>query len=177
YHGILPSTYSSWNRDSVEVVGQVGTSYELVTQYWYDDESNLKQAQNRPSATNEAMIAYLWSYNGAYVVAQVTNITSAELEDLLSLSREAFSDLTDTNTIRTELNNVRSSLTSADQRMTIYLFEDRFGISEMQDANGQTIQYIYDEFGRLTKTVDQKGNLVNAYRYNYLNPSQSFPQN
>ena len=177
YHGILPSSYSTWNRDIIEIPGEISTSYETVAQYQYDGESNLIQAQKRPSADNETMSAYLWSYDGAYVVAQVTNITSTELENLLTMSREDFSNLTNTDAIRTELNSLRNSLNSQDQKMTVYLFEERFGISEMQDANGQTIKYLYDEFGRLIKTVDQNGNLVNAYRYNYMNPSQAFPQN
>ncbi len=174
YHGGLPLGYQVWNRNKVTNSNTPGSDgYEPIKNYSYDDKSLLQESVDYPLTTvNRQRTAYLWAYNGAYVVAQISNITQAELDSkLVSIysSRTDISANTTTGEILTTLVKLKNKLTETDQFITIYLYKSRYGLSETHDPNGRIIRYEYDEFGRLLRTKDHDKNVLQENEYNYGN--------
>lgn len=52
-------------------------------------------------------------------------------------------------------------------QMTTYTYEPLIGISSQTDERGRTISYEYDSFGRLYRIIDNEGNVLKQYDYNY----------
>lgn len=55
-------------------------------------------------------------------------------------------------------------------QITTYEYEPLKGITRAIAPNGRNIYYEYDDYGRLIKTSDDKGNPINKYEYNYRKP-------
>ncbi|MGB0522743.1 MAG: RHS repeat domain-containing protein [Flammeovirgaceae bacterium] len=56
-----------------------------------------------------------------------------------------------------------------DAQMTSITYDELGRVSHECDANGQFIEYSYDQFGRLQSIKDEKGNVLKAYSYHYHN--------
>ena len=177
YFGGLPSSYSMWNRELEEATLGGGFEiggYEQVKNLNYNGASMLKESIDRPDYPSEAKTAYLWSYDSAYVVAQITNISQSELDSLLSStgvnsSREALLTQTNTTNIRNILSALKNSLPSNYQQLTIYLYDSPYGVTEIIDPNNRKTTYEYDDFGRLIRVKDDEGLSLVENEYNYSN--------
>lgn len=55
----------------------------------------------------------------------------------------------------------------ADAYMTTYTYDPLVGVKSVTDANGKTLFYEYDGFGRLWLVKDHEGNVLQTYEYNY----------
>jgi YD repeat-containing protein len=53
--------------------------------------------------------------------------------------------------------------------ITDYFYKRFGGICSIINPNGQETGYTYDVFNQLKSIVDQDGNLLELYRYNYKN--------
>ena len=173
YLGGLPISHQVWNRNKAESNSNTHLSggYESVKTYRYGAESLLEESYDFAATPSSARTAYLWSYNGAYVVAQISNITAQELNGklgLISTSRESLRLNNNTENIRTVLMNLKAELES-DQLITIYLYEKPFGITESYDPNGWKTTYEYDQYGRMVKVLDNDDNILRQNKYNYSN--------
>ena len=54
-----------------------------------------------------------------------------------------------------------------DAQMTSYTHNLLAGVTSQSDTNNQPIRYQYDGFQRLQLVIDQMGNLIKSYQYNY----------
>lgn len=54
-----------------------------------------------------------------------------------------------------------------DARMVTYTYDPLVGKTSETDANNATLYYDYDEFNRLKRVRDQKGNIIQHYVYHY----------
>lgn len=77
----------------------------------------------------------------------------------------------------TNYNSLISSITSNSggdiEMKTQYQYEPLVGIKQVKDENNKATNYIYDELNRLYMVKDNEGNIMERYRYNYRNQSQS----
>ncbi len=55
----------------------------------------------------------------------------------------------------------------AESQMTTYTHKPLVGVTSVTDANNQSTQYEYDDLGRLFQVLDNDGNVINEYEYNY----------
>lgn len=55
----------------------------------------------------------------------------------------------------------------SDAQMRSYTYDPLIGITSESDERGVPIHYIYDEFGRLEKILDQDRNVLKQYNYHY----------
>ena len=172
YYGVLPLSYSVWNREYAGQ-GPLNTNgYELVKSYSYGGGSMLKSSEDRPWSPSGSRVVYLWSYDSSYVVAQITNITDQELLALIPAPYSSFDDFageTVHSSIQNTLATIRANLTDPSHLMTTYLYESPFGLSKTIDPNGRETSYVYDEFGRLVQVMDHDGNVLSETEYNYSN--------
>jgi YD repeat-containing protein len=91
-------------------------------------------------------IAYKWSSDGQYLLAEVVNASYNEIKDI-------------------QTNNLRSQLPNA--QVTTYTYKPLAGIESVTDPRGVTAYFKYDVFGRLIEIKDSEGNKVEEYKYNY----------
>lgn len=176
YYGGLPTGYSTWNRELAGTVlegGFISSGYEQVKKLTYDNASMLVEAVDRPTFPSEAKTAYLWSYDSAYLVAQITNISEVELDNILEnqlgFSRMSFRNAIDNYTIQTKLKDLRALITGKDRHITTYLYESPYGVTEITDPNGLKTTYQYDDFGRLVTVKDDDEYVLVENEYNYSN--------
>lgn len=54
-------------------------------------------------------------------------------------------------------------------QITSYTYDLGKGVSSVTDPNNISTYYIYDDFGRLVETKDDKGNITSQYKYHYAN--------
>jgi len=76
-------------------------------------------------------------------------------------------------TAYTELgSNLRAHANLQKAHLTSYQFKPLVGPTQITDPNGETLNYIYDDFGRLEVTTDDEGNLLNKTEYHYSHENQ-----
>lgn len=112
-------------------------------------------------------VTYLWGYNGKYPVAEITNLSRDQLVALIGQSTiDQIENSTDNGFLKTQLSDIQTQLPQTTQS-TCYLYEPGIGVVEVINSNGKSINYSYDEFGRLKTISDKDGNLLSSYEYQY----------
>ncbi len=106
---------------------------------------------------------YLWGYDGLYPVAVLRNCS---LSTYLSIAGPYGFGTCFENGLPVEL----KSLLYSDSRFetTVYDYVPNVGVTSITDPAGRTSYYTYDEYGRLTQVIDDRGHPVKAYRYHIL---------
>jgi len=92
---------------------------------------------------------YIWGYNGAHPIAEIQNLTAAQLET--RLSSETLDNLfRSTNPDMSIVNNLREEF--PDSRFTTFTYRPGVGVSSITDPRGTIVYFGYDNFGWLTET-------------------------
>lgn len=151
----LPTSYST-------AIG--GNAAETRATYSYDGMRNVRSV-----VADDLETVYLWSYHGQYPVARIEGLTYAEVE--AAVGAAAMDDLLHAATPgASELNAVRNAVKAIGGIVTTYTYKPLVGIESETQPNGNTIHYEYDGLGRLTRVIDQDGNVVSTHSYNYRKP-------
>lgn len=141
--------------NSLEVEGTIDS---------YDSKGNILQYTSKAGIVT----SIIWGYNYKYPVAQIVGATYANcIAQLTGGSVTALQSM-DGATLRTELNNIRTNISSA--RVTSYTYKHLAGVSSITDPNNKTNTYEYDTFNRLMIVKDQEGNAVKKNEYVYATP-------
>ncbi|MCD0487363.1 hypothetical protein LPB86_03925 [Pedobacter sp. MC2016-14] len=110
---------------------------------------------------------YIWSYNSSLPVAELKNVTYAELQLIKNnASLNAFSNLYPS---RTAIENFISPIRAAfpNSIISTYSYDPLIGITSMTDGKGIATYYEYDTFQRLKSIKDQNGSILKTYEYHY----------
>ena len=118
-------------------------------------------------------VAYLWSYQGQYPIAEIKNATYSEIEAAV---KSVFGSNETVNTLSQRVLPNESKLKDGSlQRalpkahVTSYTYKPLIGILTITDPSNKTTYYEYDSLGRLTKVKDSNNKIVEEYNYNYSN--------
>ncbi|HEX6431785.1 MAG TPA: RHS repeat domain-containing protein, partial [Niastella sp.] len=122
---------------------------DQVTYHAYDDFGNVAEVSSKDGVHT----VYIWGYNNQYLLAEIVNMTYAELRanhitdpayirDLGNRPRPNPYDLDLLNSFRTAMPN---------SLVTTYTYKPLTGLTSVTDPNGQTIYYEHDAYGRLTE--------------------------
>jgi len=108
-------------------------------------------------------VVYLWGYYGQYLIAEIKNGTYAQVAsalgtDPITMSGSATPDMSKIDALRLKL---------AGSLVTTYTYRPLVGINSMTDPRGITTTYDYDEFGRLTFSLDDGNHVLKQIKYNY----------
>lgn len=136
------------------------TITDQLTFTTYDRKGNLVAGKDWDGQQK----VYVWGYNGAYIVAEVTGVTlSAVTGANSSLSGIATNPLAGAlpAAAETALRNLSNA------RVVTYDYKPLVGISKITDVTGRTTTYNYDNEGRLSTVVDSNGHVVEKHDYNY----------
>jgi hypothetical protein len=162
FNNSIPS-FTAFSGASNDVAS---TSYYESTKYVaYDKRGNLLSLLQNGSDK----VSYLWGYKGQHPVAEIQNADNAQvLSALAGTSFEALADETNTATILSKINGLRTGLSSS--LVTGYLYQPLIGLTQKIAPNGLSTYYTYDTLERLEKIKDNNNQTVKSYKYNYSTP-------
>jgi YD repeat-containing protein len=160
------TNYKNWNNnnylpESIELQIKNNPIQTRATFNNYDLRGNIVEMQKE----NDVKTTYLWGYNKTYPVAQVVGADYATVSGLVDQS--VLDNPLDEQTMKTQLNNLRNSLSIKNALVTTYTYKPLLGITSQTDANGRTVYYEYDAFGRLKVIKNHDGEIIKQYDYKY----------
>lgn len=138
------------------------TSYDK-----HDQWGNILQATGRDGMP----VTYLWGYNRQYIIAVIKNATHAQVagalpqgvvERLAASLAPSVSDMQLVDSLRGN-----SGLNAA--MISTFTYQPMVGVTSITDPSGRKTNYEYDSFGRLERTTDLNGSLLEEYQYHYKN--------
>lgn len=133
----------------------------------YDSKGNILQFTNKVGIVS----SIVWGYDYRYPVAQIVGTTYANAIAQLTGGSVTALQTMDGNTLRIEINKIRTNIPSAS--VTTYTYKPMAGVSSITDPNNRTNTYSYDSFNRLLTITDQDGYVVKKNEYVYTTPSAS----
>jgi YD repeat-containing protein len=69
-----------------------------------------------------------------------------------------------------DFSSIRNAVKSLGGHITTFTYKPLVGIESQTLPNGYTMYYEYDGFGRLSRVVDNDGNVISTNSYNYGRP-------
>lgn len=151
------------------------SAYRNIVELKDYDGPNLQEYEDKSGILN----AIVWGYNNQHPVVVVKNASYADVLAAVnnargSLSLEAIlisasEDPRNSSSWANFNGSLRNDPLIAGAQITTYTFKPLVGISSQTDPNGQSIYYEYDDLSRLFRTMDSDGNLLQEYKYNYVN--------
>ncbi|MBR4192484.1 MAG: hypothetical protein IKQ86_07480 [Prevotella sp.] len=150
--------------------------YENVMKYNYDKNCNVTQITEKGITS-----VYIWSYNGQYPIACISNCTYEQLTSIIS--RDELDEICNakepTSSHWTKIKEIGNLIMHGKTAsITTYTYKPLIGVTSIADANGLTAngvtkKYEYDGAGRLIGEylVMPNGSsyLIKKYKYNYAN--------
>ena len=144
--------------------------------YSYDKYCNVTQTTEKGITS-----VYIWSYNGQYPIACISNCTYEQLTSFIS--RDELDEICNakepTSSHWTKIKEIGNSIMHGKTAsITTYTYKPLIGVTSIADANGLTAngvtkKYEYDGSGRLIGEylVMPNGSsyLIKKYKYNYAN--------
>lgn len=127
----------------------------------YDAKGNLLQYTDKTGIVN----TIIWGYNHLYPVAKITGANYASVVATLTGGNVTALQTMDGESLRTELNKIRTGLPAA--FVTTYTYQHLAGVTSITDPNNKRSTYQYDSFNRLALVRDQEGKILKRICYNY----------
>ncbi|MDH7463870.1 hypothetical protein QEG73_21390 [Chitinophagaceae bacterium 26-R-25] len=126
----------------------------------YDSYGNLLDVSKGSNGVHEV---YLYGFNSTLPVAKVVGITWANLP---TINQNILNSPANDQALRTELNNLRTTLASSAlvSSLTYGMFHT---VTSETDPSGKTLYYEYDNDGRLSLVKDDNGKILKQICYNY----------
>ena len=145
----------------------IPSDLKLSSTLTFDANGSLIQVK----AENDTYTSYLWGYNKAYPVAQVTGADYSAINTLITngnVSQSVLDNPASSETqIKQQLANLRIGLTGTRALLTTYTYSLLVGMASQTDAKGLTTSFSYDSYNRVTNIKDQQGNIIKKYDYSY----------
>lgn len=130
-----------------------------MTYNYYDQYGHLLEKQ-KPGGQKEV---YLWGYNKHFPVASVIGSEYLTISGIVSSA--VLDNPSSDAALRAELNKIRTQLSGV--MVTTYTYDPVYGITSVTDPNGRTSYYQYDGMGRLSMVIDDDGNVLKRFCYNF----------
>lgn len=174
---LLPDTvFSLTNNSLIPLASFVHSSINASGQFIKDSRYEAKIVFTKYDAARNVLevkkdkdytISYLYGYYSSYPVAE---IKGADYETAAALVNPAIlNNPSNAQTLRTELNNIRTGLANTSAQVNTYTYEPLVGVTSTTDANGNTTYYEYDIFNRLILIKDNYGKILKKLCYNLYN--------
>ena len=138
----------------------------------YDSHGNPLEV----TQANGTSIIFVWGYNNRYPIAKIANASYTgmptavtNLINQIKTTSNSENSISEENTLRTQLKNLRDNAFFANAQVTTYTYNPSVGVTSMTDPRGYVMYYEYDNFHRLAKVKDQDGNILSENEYHYTN--------
>lgn len=134
----------------------------------YDEQGNLQEGYYPSGLYN----AYVWGYNGQYLLSEVKNVSYGNIENMATLTTLINTSddpyATEAN-VAAALDGFRSAIESQYPQgmMTGYIYEPGVGVKAISDEKGYTTYFYYDQHNRLVEVKDANDMIISENIYNY----------
>ncbi|MDH0675639.1 hypothetical protein N5D03_13935, partial [Empedobacter sp. GD03861] len=153
YTGIILPQYVYEKKGS-----GIATTDRKIMYNNYDTQGNLTEY----TLENGIPVSIIWGYGGQYPVAKLEGV---------SLSQISAATITTLNTKTTDADLLEAitALRTAhkDAMVTGYLYKPLVGVTQIIQPNGVAEKYNYDSSNRLQSIVNDKGEMLKTFQYNY----------
>jgi len=159
YNNEVPSPPTSHNPTLL-----VPPNYDFGEEYvYYDNINRVKEVYSKSGLVS----TLFWGYGNRHVVARVDGIDFNSITGLYSINQSVLDFGVDNAATAIELNNLRNAVSGTNGLISTMTYFPLRGVRTQTDANGISINYQYDDFGRLENIKDTNGKLLDEYAYNY----------
>ena len=107
--------------------------------------------------------SFIWGYDGLYPVAKVENISYNDIE----LRPEFGQNFSLSGGLSANQEYALRQMNNA--HVTTFKYDKLIGVIEETNPQGKSTLYEYDSVNRLKHIIDQDGNIISQYQYNYKN--------
>ncbi len=139
-----------------------GRPQEVIEYLKYDENGN--PIEYRLNSEKYAVMIY--GYDGTLPIAKIENIRYEDIDPLL-ISQLQFNSNQGESVFLTALNTFRNNPIFKNAFVTTYTHYPLIGISTITESNGMTKKYIYNEQRQLEAILDNNGNIIKRYDYNF----------
>lgn|GEM_PF-5639518 len=128
----------------------------------YDQFNNIRELIDKDGKRH----VYIYGYDGTLPVAHILESNYNEVVQALGGSITFLGP--DGKSFSGAQNDlIRANLPNS--LVTTYTYKPLVGMTTQTDPNGRTTTYQYDDFGRLSRILDNDGNVLKTYEYHYKN--------
>lgn len=138
-------------------------AFEKNITYDYDDLGNIRQYTQE----NGVPVSIIWGYNKTRPIAKIENAAYSSINATQIDNAQSSSNTGNEAGMLTAFNSMRNDLPNA--MISTYTYYPLVGVKSITDPKGDTLQYFYDENGRLTSVKDKDGNILSENQYHYKN--------
>jgi len=129
-----------------------------ITYNSYDNQGNLTQY----TLENGLPVSIIWGYNNQYPVAKLEGVALSQINAATITTLNTKTTDADLLAAITTLRN-----THKDAMVTGYLYKPLVGVTQIIQPNGVAEKYNYDASNRLQSIVNDKGETLKTFQYNY----------
>lgn len=134
-------------------------NYYIDTTYdRYDSEGRPIQITDKTGKST----CILWGYGGLYPVAKIENTTYMMLRDMYGIP------FLYSGALPLSLDTHLRTMNAENVYTTTYTYKPLVGITSMKDPSGHSTTYEYDNYGKLLRIKDHKGQIIKSYEYNIV---------
>ncbi|MDM1139757.1 hypothetical protein [Empedobacter sp. R132-2] len=129
-----------------------------ITYNSYDNQGNLTQY----TLENGLPVSIIWGYGGQYPIAKLEGVALSQINAATITTLNTKTTDADLLAAITTLRN-----THKDAMVTGYLYKPLVGVTQIIQPNGVAEKYNYDASNRLQSIVNDKGETLKTFQYNY----------
>lgn len=107
---------------------------------------------------------YIWGYGGLYLVAKIENATMNDVKQIFLIDGPNICNDPLPGAVTKSQADRLYGLPGA--FVTLYEYSPHIGLTKVVDSSGKSVNYIYDDHGRLVMTYDDQQNPIESYEYN-----------
>ena len=142
--------------------------------YKYDNKGNIIEY----TLKNGTPVSIVWGYHQLYPIAKIEGIAYSSIPvNLITNAVNASNADNDSGygavkegNLRTQLFSFRTNTNLSNALITTYTYDPLIGLTSVTNSGGLTGYYIYDTTGKLIKIIDQDGDEIKEFEYNYPTP-------
>lgn len=171
------TNYHDWGNNiiapsTIQTKQATNPNFETRINYHeYDNYGNIRSI----SKEGDVKTSYYWSYNHTYPVVNAINVNYSALYAKINIAAQ-YSTMNIENWITNPITEKTKWTTFNDKLrqelpdaiITTYTYKPLVGMTSETDPNGKTTYYEYDDFGRLQNIKDQDLNIIQEYKYHYM---------
>ncbi|MBW8360994.1 MAG: hypothetical protein K0M56_02265 [Kaistella sp.] len=122
------------------------------------------------SIGNSVPIVTIWGYNDSLPIAKIIGATYAQVSPYVSdiiVKSNLDIDAATEQILVGALNNFRLNTNFINFQITTYTYDPLIGVTSVTPPSGIKEIYKYNSANRLEKVIDQNGNILKEFKYNY----------
>lgn len=142
--------------------GAIDTNYKILS---YDEKGNIIE-----TISNGISTVTIWGYNNSLPIAKIVGATYNQvlphINDIVIKSNQDINETAE-QALLISLNQFRGNQIFRSLQITTYTYDPLIGMTSVTDSSGKIVYYKYNSKNKIEKVIDQNGNILKEYKYNF----------